>query len=338
MTEGGGVYRGTSLAQDIRYANKEKKLMASMKFPTEYSTKVDMKKVTLDVIKPWIAQQITKLLGFEDEVLIGYVYGLLEEKQFPDPKYLQVSITGFLEHDSSDFCRELWKVLISAQNSIGGIPPQFLAKKKLDILNRKAESDRIKAELARRRPDGNEDSSETTSATDLHDNGEAEKKKAEEVAKTIQDINKKFKDQKWEEEQEENLKKRSRSGEREKERERPSKDRKRSNSRERRREKRRSSSRERRRRSSSRDRRRSSSRERRSYRSDSRERRRDDRGDRHRRYNDDRRRDERRRSDSGDDSSKRRSDSPVSNEKNTDDLEKELREKALASMVKKEDD
>ena len=39
-----------------------------------------MKKVKLDVIKPWISQKITELLGFEDEILIGFVYGLLEEK------------------------------------------------------------------------------------------------------------------------------------------------------------------------------------------------------------------------------------------------------------------
>jgi serine/arginine repetitive matrix protein 1 len=41
-----------------------------------------MKKVKLDVIKPWIAEKVTELLGFEDEVLIGYIFGLLEEKVF----------------------------------------------------------------------------------------------------------------------------------------------------------------------------------------------------------------------------------------------------------------
>ncbi len=39
-----------------------------------------MKKVNLEIIKPWITKKITDLLGFEDEVLIGYVFGLLEEK------------------------------------------------------------------------------------------------------------------------------------------------------------------------------------------------------------------------------------------------------------------
>jgi serine/arginine repetitive matrix protein 1 len=44
-----------------------------------------MKKVQLEVIKPWISKNITDLLGFEDEVFIGYVFSLLEEK-VPDSK------------------------------------------------------------------------------------------------------------------------------------------------------------------------------------------------------------------------------------------------------------
>lgn len=31
------------------------------------------------VIKPWIAQKIVDLLGGEDEVVVNYVFGLLEE-------------------------------------------------------------------------------------------------------------------------------------------------------------------------------------------------------------------------------------------------------------------
>jgi hypothetical protein len=41
---------------------------------------VDMSKVKIDVIKPWIATRVTELLGFEDEVLINFIYGLLDVK------------------------------------------------------------------------------------------------------------------------------------------------------------------------------------------------------------------------------------------------------------------
>ena len=41
---------------------------------------VDTTKIKMDVMKPWIAKRVTELLGFEDEVLINFVYGLLEAK------------------------------------------------------------------------------------------------------------------------------------------------------------------------------------------------------------------------------------------------------------------
>ena len=39
-----------------------------------------MKKVNLEVLKPWIGQKITQYLETEDEVVIGYLFSLLEEK------------------------------------------------------------------------------------------------------------------------------------------------------------------------------------------------------------------------------------------------------------------
>lgn len=39
-----------------------------------------MTKVKMDVMRPWIATRVTELLGFEDEVLINFIYGLLEGK------------------------------------------------------------------------------------------------------------------------------------------------------------------------------------------------------------------------------------------------------------------
>jgi len=119
--------------------------------------KVDMKKIKFEVIKPWINQKIFDLLGFEDEVLIGYIHSLLEEKQEPDPKSLQINITGFLSKDASQFVLDLWRLLISAQNSIGGIPPEFLEKKKEEIRARKAEHERIKAQLSKKSLDSSFD-------------------------------------------------------------------------------------------------------------------------------------------------------------------------------------
>lgn len=43
-----------------------------------YCIKVDMNKVKLDTIKPWIGKRITELLGMEDDVVEEFVNNQLE--------------------------------------------------------------------------------------------------------------------------------------------------------------------------------------------------------------------------------------------------------------------
>lgn len=49
-------------------------------FARNVCLQIDTSKVQMDVIKPWVATRVTELLGFEDEVLINFIYGMLEEK------------------------------------------------------------------------------------------------------------------------------------------------------------------------------------------------------------------------------------------------------------------
>ena len=51
-----------------------------MKFPKDFEEKVDMQKIRIEVMHPWIAKRISELLGFEDDVLINFVYSQLEER------------------------------------------------------------------------------------------------------------------------------------------------------------------------------------------------------------------------------------------------------------------
>lgn len=37
-----------------------------------------MTKINLDTVKPWISRRVCEILGFEDEVVIQYIYELLE--------------------------------------------------------------------------------------------------------------------------------------------------------------------------------------------------------------------------------------------------------------------
>ncbi|CAO3666615.1 hypothetical protein G6F70_003266 [Rhizopus microsporus] len=152
-----GFFKGTSADQDSRFSNKEKKLLKTMSFPPEFDKKVDMKKVNLDVIRPWIANKVTELLGFEDEVVADYAASLLEEENI-DPKMMQINLTGFLENNAKVFVKELWNLLLSAQNSVGGIPAIFIEQKKEELRKKRereeakrAERDSVMETIKRRR-------------------------------------------------------------------------------------------------------------------------------------------------------------------------------------------
>ncbi|KAF9986622.1 hypothetical protein BGZ65_006894 [Modicella reniformis] len=132
-----GFFKGTSADQDARFSDKQKKLLRSMHFPPEFNQKIDMKKVNLSVMKGWMVQRVNQLLGIDDEVVVEYAFGMLEEES-PDPKTMQINLQGFLDKNAQVFVLELWKLLLSAQNSLGGIPQQFLDQTKEDLLQAKA--------------------------------------------------------------------------------------------------------------------------------------------------------------------------------------------------------
>ncbi|KAK8514472.1 hypothetical protein V6N12_009177 [Hibiscus sabdariffa] len=71
--------KGTSADQDTRFSNKQAELLKSQRFAPELEHRVNMTKVKMNVIRPWVAARVTELLGFEDEVLINFINGLLDE-------------------------------------------------------------------------------------------------------------------------------------------------------------------------------------------------------------------------------------------------------------------
>lgn len=146
----GGFFRGTSAEQDTRFSNKQAKLLKSQKFAPELEHLVDMTKVKMDVMKPWIAKRVTELIGFEDEVLINFIYGLLERKVV-NGKEVQISLTGFMERNTGKFMKELWALLLSAQNNASGVPQQFLEAKEEEMRKKKVETDRIANEIQKKK-------------------------------------------------------------------------------------------------------------------------------------------------------------------------------------------
>lgn len=74
-------FQGTNQQQDTRFSDKEKKLLKQMKFGDCLNKRVDMSKVKLDVLRPWISKKITDILHIEDDVVVEFVYNQLEEEK-----------------------------------------------------------------------------------------------------------------------------------------------------------------------------------------------------------------------------------------------------------------
>ncbi|TAQ86529.1 hypothetical protein B7494_g5155 [Chlorociboria aeruginascens] len=126
------------------------KLLKSTKFPPEFNQKVDMQKVNVEVMKKWIAGKISEILGNDDDVVIELCFNLVEGARFPDIKKMQIQLTGFLDKDTAKFCKELWKLCLSAQSNPQGVPKELLEAKKLELIQEKIDAERA-AEVARQR-------------------------------------------------------------------------------------------------------------------------------------------------------------------------------------------
>ena len=148
--------RGVSYQQDPFFRNKQKKLFASRSWPIEFSEKVDITKVSIESLRPWIEARITKLLGQDDEIVYEYCVAQLEAfdpvERTVDPREIQLNLEGFLGVESSAILmRELWSLLISAQSSPLGVPQELIDERKREADRKKREADELKRELDKKR-------------------------------------------------------------------------------------------------------------------------------------------------------------------------------------------
>ncbi|KAK2748339.1 hypothetical protein FQN57_000997 [Myotisia sp. PD_48] len=127
------------------------KLLKQTKFPPDFNKKVDMTKVNIEVMKKWIAEKISGILGNEDDVVIELCFNLLEGSRFPNIKQLQIQLTGFLDKDTPNFCKELWSLCLSGQSSPQGVPKELLEAKKLELMQEKLGAAKAAEEAERRR-------------------------------------------------------------------------------------------------------------------------------------------------------------------------------------------
>lgn len=113
---GDSGYRGISSSHaDARFAGKEKKaislLQSQGKFPACFAQKVDLRRVNLEVIRPWVQDRTSELLGFEDDVVAEYAMGMLENTE---------------EKVSVCVCvRRMWVCALMSACSCGGRPGAY---------------------------------------------------------------------------------------------------------------------------------------------------------------------------------------------------------------------
>ena len=123
----GGFFRGTSVSQDARFADKASLLLQSLRFPSVYRRKVDLSLVRLDEVSRWVQRRVVELVGLEDEVLVGLVVSTLSQaraaKREVDPRQLQLDLTGFLSGDAEAFTSALWQLLLDQQPTAASPAP-----------------------------------------------------------------------------------------------------------------------------------------------------------------------------------------------------------------------
>jgi serine/arginine repetitive matrix protein 1 len=73
-------FLGVSLEQDSRYSNKKIIEMKKLVVPKEFDEKLNFEKIKLEPIKAWISKRTQELLGVEDDILIQYIFEMLQAK------------------------------------------------------------------------------------------------------------------------------------------------------------------------------------------------------------------------------------------------------------------
>ncbi|EOD49029.1 pwi domain mrna processing protein [Neofusicoccum parvum] len=138
----------------MQLSGADMKLLKSTKFPPEFEEKVDTTKVQMDIMKKWIATKVQQILETDDDMVVDFIYNLLDGERYPDPKKLQIALGGFLHDDAPRFVKEFWALCLSAQNNKDtlGVPRELLEMKKDEMKQDKKAQEKA-AEEARRRRD-----------------------------------------------------------------------------------------------------------------------------------------------------------------------------------------
>ncbi|KAG5354489.1 Serine/arginine repetitive matrix protein 1 [Yarrowia sp. B02] len=132
-------FRGVPVSEAEARQRQERDL-AKLRVPKIFREQVDMTKVNRPIINRWITKKLDELLP-DDDIILDYTLELLSSDK-PNIKEIQLNLNGFLEESTGKFCKELWELLVAAQEDKDGIPPQLIAMKKEEM-----EREKIKREI-----------------------------------------------------------------------------------------------------------------------------------------------------------------------------------------------
>ncbi|KAK9241036.1 hypothetical protein V1525DRAFT_335379 [Lipomyces kononenkoae] len=134
--------RPESAAEVGLLSEADKRRLRTTKYPPEFDEVVDLSRVNFPVIKTWIANQISEIAG-GDDIVTEYTVSLFEQDNKPPIKAIQIQLEGFLPSSTiaANFCKDLWNLLLEAQDSPSGIPAKLIEQKKIEVqeaLNRRS--------------------------------------------------------------------------------------------------------------------------------------------------------------------------------------------------------
>lgn len=103
---------------------------ARSKTPLSYKKQVDTTKLNLPVIKRWIEEQLNEQLP-EDDIAPEFIHELVAGEENPDIIAIESQVDEFLgKKESRSFCKQLWKLLLGAQEDKDGIPEELVEQRR----------------------------------------------------------------------------------------------------------------------------------------------------------------------------------------------------------------
>lgn len=144
------AFRGSASTDTGRFQDKTRKMMNKINFPPELDVKIDMDKVEFAPFKKWITYKVEAITGFEDDILTGMIFRLLQSDSEPNAKKIYVTLVPFLERKVRKFMIELWNGLKSAQENGTGVSNSMLEEARKEAKTLKTKENHYGAQLEKR--------------------------------------------------------------------------------------------------------------------------------------------------------------------------------------------